>query len=208
MAPTFTPMLKTSTLLSLCSIDIIEKRSARGWNEEQAVGIAPPPTRSVGRNGAAKPAFYKSHKEINGKIYPDVPKGCFRLYAITNILNKKEYIGITIQDLSSRFRGHISEALSGKSSNKFHRAIRKYGPTKFRISLIRNDAANYKELAEQEIEEIGIRNTTQLGYNTGSAGEIGTAKDIKIQNKVFPSWTIAANFYDVEPRIFPRGSLN
>ena len=45
-------------------------------------------------------------------------------------------------------------------------------------------------------------------YTTGSGGEIGTAKDIKIQNEIFPSWTITANFYDDEPRIFPRGSLN
>lgn len=186
------------------SIDLIEKRLGRGWNEEQAVGIAPPPSRSVDRNGIPKAAQYKSYKEIDGKIYPDAPNGCFRLYVIKNISNDKEYIGITIQDLRSRLRGHISEAFTAKSISKFHRAIRKYGPSKFEISLIRNDAKDYKELAQQEIDEIASRNAIELGYNTGFGGEIGTAKNITIQDKTFPSWTVAADYFGIDPRNFSQ----
>jgi len=186
------------------SIDLIEKRLARGWNEEQAVGIAPPPTRSVNRNGIPKVPQYKLYKEIDGKIYPDAPNSCFRLYVIKNISNDKEYLGITIQDLRSRLRGHISEALTAKSISKFHRAIRKYGPSKFKISLIRNDAKDYKELAQQEIDEIASRNAIELGYNTGVGGEIGTAKNITIQDKTFPSWTIAAHYFGIDPRNFSQ----
>lgn len=184
--------------------DIVEKRLSRGWSERQAVGLDPPPHRAKDKSGNPKPAVYRLFKEIDGKIYPHAKKGDFRLYSIMNISNKKEYVGITIQSLNNRLKGHLSEAISTKSTSKLHRAIRKYGSNKFKISLLRNDAKNYKELANQEILEITKRKTVQFGYNTSLGGDLGTSKTIEIDGKIFPSWTIAAHFYRVEPKTFAQ----
>ena len=184
------------------SLDIVEKRISRGWTEEEAVGVASPPLRARDRSGNPKPSTYKMFKEIDGSIYPDALPGEFKIYQILCTENGKEYIGLTIQSLKDRLRGHINEALKTESSSKFHRAIRKYGREIFTISLIRNDAKNFKELGDQEIEEIEKRNSIKLGYNTSYGGDIGTSKQITIKSKKFPSWTIAANYYEVEPSNF------
>lgn len=180
-------------------IDLIDKRLARGWTEEQAVGLVSPPLRARDKSGNQKQSTYKMYTEIDGTIYPDAPAGEFKIYQILCKKNGKEYIGLTIQSLKDRLRGQINEALKTKSSSKFHRAIRKYGKENFTISLIRNDAENYKELGDQEIEEIKKRDAIKLGYNTSYGGDIGTSKQINIKSKKFPSWTIAANYYEVEP---------
>ena len=184
------------------SLDIVEKRIARGWTDEQAVGVASPPLRARDKSGNLKPSTYIMYKEIDGTIYPDAPAGEFKIYQILCIENGKEYIGLTIQSLKGRLRGQINEALKTKSSSKFHRAIRKYGKESFTISLIRNDAKNYKELGDQEIEEINKRNSIKLGYNTSLGGDIGTSKQITIKSKLFFSWAVAANYYEVEPYNF------
>ena len=58
------------------SLDIIEKRLARGWTEEQAVGVAAPPSRGRDKYGNPKPTktellFLSSTKTIKeiAKIY-------------------------------------------------------------------------------------------------------------------------------------------
>ena len=183
-------------------IDLIDKRLARGWTEEQAVGLMSPPLRARDKSGNPKPSTYKMFKEIDGTIYPDAPPGEFKIYKIICAKNGKEYIGLTIQSLKERLRGQINEARKTKSSSKFHRASRKYGKQSFTISLIRNDAKNYKELGDQEIEEIKKRNSIKLGYNTSLGGDIGTSKQITIKSKLFFSWTVAANYYEVEPYNF------
>tara|TARA_B100000780_G_C21077963_1_gene434018 strand:+ start:19 stop:1062 length:1044 start_codon:yes stop_codon:yes gene_type:complete len=186
------------------SLDIIEKRLARGWTEEQAVGVAAPPLRARDKSGNPKLSTYKMFKEIDGTIYPDASPGEFKIYKILCVKNGKEYIGLTIQSLKGRLRGQFNEALKTKSSSKFHRAIRKYGKQSFTISLIRNDAQNYKELGDQEIEEIKKRDSIKVGYNTSFGGDIGTAKEITIHSKKFSSWTIAANYYEVPPYNFSQ----
>jgi len=184
------------------SIDLIEKRLARGWTEEQATGVAKPPSRARDRKGNPKSVTYNMYKEIDGTIYPDAPLGEFKIYKIVNKKNKKEYIGLTIQPLNRRLSGHLSEAMNTKGISKFHRAIRKYGKKSFTINLIRNDARNYKELGDQEIEEIKIRDAIKFGYNTSIGGDIGTGKIIIVDNKQFNSWSTAASYYNIEPYNF------
>lgn len=184
------------------SIDLIEKRLKRGWTEEQAVGVASPPNRARDKSGKPKPSTYKMFKEIDGTIYPDASPGEFKIYRIICEENGKEYIGLTIQSLQERLRGQFNEALKTKSSSKFHRAIRKYGKQKFTIHLIRNDAINYKELGNQEVDEINKRNSINLGYNTSYGGEIGTSKKIKVDSKIFISHAVAADYHNIDPRNF------
>jgi len=184
------------------SIDLIEKRLKRGWTEEEAVGVAPPPNRARDKSGKPKPSTYTMFKEIDGTIYPDAPSGEFKIYQIICEENGKEYIGLTIQSLQDRLRGQFNEAFKTKSSSKFHRAIRKYGKQNFTIHLIRNDAVNYKELGNQEVDEINKRNSINLGYNTSYGGDIGTSKKIKVGSKRFISQTIAAHYYNIAPHNF------
>ena len=184
------------------SLDLIEKRLARGWTEEQATGIAKPPSRARDRHGKPKPVTYRMFKEIDGTIYPDAPPGEFKIYQVLNKKNNKEYIGLTIQTIKDRLKGHFSEATNTKSNSKFHRAIRKYGKQSFTVSLIRNDATNYKELGNQEIDEIKSRDAIKKGYNTSKGGDIGTGKAIIVDSKRFNSQSTAAMYYKIEPYNF------
>jgi group I intron endonuclease len=184
------------------SIDLIEKRLKRGWTEEEAVGVAPPPNRARDKSGKPKPSTYKMFKEIDGTIYPDAPPGEFKIYQIICKENEKEYIGLTIQSLRDRLRGHFNEAFKTESSSKFHRAIRKYGKHNFTIHLIRCDAMNYKEAGNQEVEEINKRNSINLGYNTSFGGDIGTSKKIMVGPKLFISHITAAHYHNIDPRNF------
>ena len=150
----------------------------------------------------------KCFKEIDGTIYPDAPPGEFKIYQIICEENEKEYIGLTIQSLRDRLSGHFNEAFKTESSSKFHRAIRKYGKHNFTIHLIRCDAMNYKELGNQEVEEINKRNSINLGYNTSFGGDIGTSKKITVGPKLFISHITAAHYHNIDPRTSTKGFPN
>ena len=49
------------------------------------------------------------------------------IYKITNIQNKKMYIGQTIRPIEERFKRHLNDAIKGNLDTHFARAIRKYG---------------------------------------------------------------------------------
>ena len=68
------------------------------------------------------------------------------MYAITNLINGKQYVGVTVTSIDARWRGHCSEALRDVTDTKLSRAIRKYGKKGFKIELLRNDAKNFMEL--------------------------------------------------------------
>ena len=61
------------------------------------------------------------------------------VYKITNTLNRKIYIGQTVQSLNNRWKQHLRDS---KKDLDFpiYRAIKKYGPENFRIEEI--DGAN------------------------------------------------------------------
>ncbi|MDC0550549.1 hypothetical protein OAO40_01250 [Amylibacter sp.] len=66
----------------------------------------------------------------------------------------------------------------------------------------RNEATNYKELGNQEIEEIKARDAIKKGYNTSKGGDIGTGKAIIVDSKRFNSQSTAAMYYKIEPYNF------
>lgn len=95
----------------------------------------------------------------------------YKVYRITNLINKKKYIGITVQTLKNRFNAHISNANKG-DERYLCRAIRKYGSSNFKIELIDNTSKNYKELLEKETYYISKFNTfAPNGYNMTKGGE-------------------------------------
>lgn len=180
----------------------IEKRLKRGWTERQAVNLDPAPHRFRNIDGSKRTGGWKEKEKIGERLYPKAAKGEYRLYVITNSINSKEYVGITITTLDTRLRGHKRAALAKNSQSRLHRAMRKYGLGKFSIELIRNDAKNFKELANQEVDEIQKRQTLTNGYNITKGGDIGTSVPVTINGVDFVSRSSAAEYYGVDVCVF------
>lgn len=90
------------------------------------------------------------------------------IYKITNIQNKKVYIGQTIRPIEKRFQRHLNGALNCKLDTHFARAIRKYGAGGFIIEEI--DKANSQdELNQKEQYWIRYYNSIKNGYNETDA---------------------------------------
>ena len=86
-----------------------------------------------------------------------------KIYKITNNINKKIYIGQTIQDENIRWNHHIREASNG-SDTKFHRALRKYGKDGFIWEVI--EEVDNDKLNEREIYWISYFDTFNNRYNS------------------------------------------
>lgn len=96
------------------------------------------------------------------------------IYKVTNLVNKKLYIGLTTKSLEERRREHIKQ-VNNDSQLAFHRAIRKYGLDNFIWEVI-DKADNKNELCNKEMYWIGYYKTyTHLddshGYNMTIGGE-------------------------------------
>ena len=100
-----------------------------------------------------------------------------KIYKVTNNINKKIYIGQTIQDENIRWNHHIREALNG-SNTKFHRALRKYGKDGFIWEVI--EEVDNDKLNEREIYWISYYNSYKQGYNSTTGGDLPPRNDIKI----------------------------
>lgn len=92
------------------------------------------------------------------------------IYAITNSINGKKYIGLTRQkDPNNRWKDHISES---KNNPKYpiHLAIKKYGLENFNFEII--EICEEEILEEREIFYIEKYNTFYDGYNATLGGNI------------------------------------
>ncbi len=92
------------------------------------------------------------------------------IYKITNNVNKKIYIGQTIQSLAKRKAVHKNKSKNG--NYYIQRAIRKYGWDNFSWETI-HEGSNKKELNTKEIEYINIyeSNNPSKGYNMTKGGD-------------------------------------
>ena len=95
------------------------------------------------------------------------------IYLITNLENKKMYVGQTVNTISHRWRNHINEAYEGNKSNSLlHRAIIKHGASSFSIEQL--EECQDKELNEKEkyyIKKYDTYYTHNKGYNLTWGGE-------------------------------------
>lgn len=97
------------------------------------------------------------------------------IYSITNLVNRKVYIGKTIQDPKLRFKQHKNSARLGKSDQLIHRAINKYGIENFKFEVIFN-AFSEDDLSKSEQDFIAqydccVLDGSHKGYNMTRGGE-------------------------------------
>lgn len=92
-----------------------------------------------------------------------------RLYLITNIVNNKEYVGITNGSVQDRFTSHLRE--SARPRVPLHLAMAKHGATAFRVEEL-GQASSREELCRMERDEITRRGcTAPAGYNLTPGGD-------------------------------------
>jgi len=105
------------------------------------------------------------------------------IYKITNLVNKKVYIGQAVSHIlnhkkyrpygmEGRLKTHISEAFSDKKCqcHYLNNAIRKYGSSNFTVELLR--ACDINDADAIEAEEIQIHNSIfPKGYNLTTGGK-------------------------------------
>lgn len=180
------------------------RRLGRGWTLDQALLLSPSPPRFRNFDGHARETKWKEARTSHeGKVEPIPDQGGYKLYLITNLVNGKKYVGITIGDLSQRLKQHFSAARRGRKA-PLPNAIRSYGEGKFAIELLRDDARTFDELQSQEIDEIARRDTIRNGYNVATGGSIGTSKPTKVAGRLFASRGQAAEYYGVDQFTFTQ----
>lgn len=93
------------------------------------------------------------------------------VYAATNSVNGKQYVGITTRSLAARVCDHKSH--SKKNKEKFYKAIRKHGFDNFVWSVI--DSANCETaLRIKEMQHIKRLDSQKNGYNSGCGGDVNS----------------------------------
>lgn len=98
------------------------------------------------------------------------------IYCITNIVNKKQYIGQTCRSLGARWNEHIKASISTKKYTYIHTAISKYGVENFSFTVLLYINADTKDsliklLNDEEVRHISIYNTQDPnGYNQCEGG--------------------------------------
>jgi group I intron endonuclease len=94
------------------------------------------------------------------------------VYKITNTVNGKAYIGVTIRTLHNRWTRHKSSAKTG-SQHPIHKAIRKHGADKF-ITEELCTVTTIEDLKQREQELIALFETygnPAKGYNATRGGD-------------------------------------
>lgn len=109
----------------------------------------------------------------------------FIAYCITNLLNNKQYIGITTQSIDTRWSEHLSRSKKSISKSAIHSAIHKYGKANFKIEQIAS-SFNIEDLKQLEILLIEQYNTFREGYNLTIGGDLREFKQ-ETKNKISAS---------------------
>jgi len=180
---------------------LVAKRLRLGWTPEQAVELAQRPPRYRDQYGNARGTVWREAEAVGDTQYPVTELGEYKLYLVTNKVNGKEYVGITISPLWERFNGHKAAAKKGRKT-KLYNAMRRYGVDNFSIKLLRCDARSFSKLQQQEIAEIAARDAINAGYNVSPGGSVGTPDSIKVGDMVFPSRGAAAEYFGVRVSAF------
>jgi group I intron endonuclease len=72
------------------------------------------------------------------------------IYQITNNITNDFYIGKTIKSIKQRFSNHKAASKRG-STTHLHRALLKYGPNNFTVTILENNILSEEFLNEREV---------------------------------------------------------
>src|SRR5690606_3843222 len=101
-----------------------------------------------------------------------VPK--YIIYKITNLINKKIYIGVTKNKLHVRWTQHKSNARLNKAECALYKAMRKYGIENFTVDVLlkvkNTDTVNMYN-TERKYIEMYKSTKNDVGYNMTLGGE-------------------------------------
>ncbi len=107
------------------------------------------------------------------------------VYLLTNLVNRKIYVGKTHASLKKRWQGHCHDAKSGRNM-VICRAIRKYGSDNFSMRII-GRATTPNELNLMETSWIAkLKTRVPNGYNStdGGEGTVGAVKGKKLREEI------------------------
>ena len=102
------------------------------------------------------------------------------IYSITNIVNKKIYVGKTTKTINERFNSHINTSKCG-SQTYLHKAIRKYGKNNFTIEVIEDNISCETVLSQREIFWI---KKLKPEYNMTLGGEGSTGRILSEESRI------------------------
>ena len=112
------------------------------------------------------------------------------IYCIKNIINNKEYVGLTKRPLEERWKQHIYESNKQDSwewNTPLGNAIKKYGKDSFQVFVL-EECYSETELKQKEIQLIKERKSlsTENGYNLtlGGDGRLGYKLSEETKRKI------------------------
>ena len=94
------------------------------------------------------------------------------IYLIRNLVNGKGYVGKAF-DVDKRWAAHVKEARSDRYDIPLHRAIRKYGPQNFTVTIIHCCGIDHLDNAERRLIIERRTHKTNGGYNVAFGGDGG-----------------------------------
>lgn len=136
------------------------------------------------------------------------------IYKITNKINNKSYIGLTTKTPEERWKQHIRTAYSPNSKDYnelFKKAIRKYGPENFEISVLDN-SDDLEELKQKEVYWIKQLNTYAFapngyGYNSTIGGDAPTKPTVSVSRINILTGEVVETFSSIKEaeQVYKRG---
>ena len=112
--------------------------------------------------------YKKPMTDMFGRVKKrDKPCG---IYKITNTVNKKAYIGKSVEIIPKRWTEHVKSSLNigTISHSKIHDAIKEYGIQNFTFEIL--EECDKNKLGEREKFWISFYETNNYGYNIKSGG--------------------------------------
>jgi len=112
------------------------------------------------------------------------------VYCIKNIINNKEYIGLTTRTLEERWKQHIRESNregGWEWNTPLGNAIKKYGKDSFEVFVL-EECSSETEMKQKEIQLIRERKSlaSETGYNLtlGGDGRLGYKLSEETKRKI------------------------
>ena len=101
------------------------------------------------------------------------------IYIITNILNRKQYVGKTIHSIHHRFEQHCNDT----NNTYIDSAIKKYGRENFKVELLMKCPDDEWQYWEKHFIQCMHTHWTEGGYNLSRGGDENPMSDPKVREK-------------------------